>query len=94
MKMRKHSGLMSKEVIKVRILEFLNDRKGSFGNDVVTHPAWGMARKMNLDHAWYDFWDALEELVGEGIIDEIQTTGMRHQQSWYQLYVDKKGASE
>jgi len=92
--MRKHSEIMPREVIKVRILDFLSDRKGSFGNDVVTHPAWGMSRKMNLDYAWFDFCDALNELVGEGIVDEIQTTGMSHQQSWYKLSVDKKGTSE
>lgn len=76
---------MNKETIKRRIVRFLGDRKGSFSQDVVTHPAWGMARKMNLDYVYPDFYEALMELVEEGVVEEVPTTGFSHQQSWFKL---------
>lgn len=74
----------SKEQYQKEIIEFLKQEVEPYSGDLVAAPAHGIAKKTGNLYAGPEFWHALMEIVDNGTVEVIPTTGLTGH-DWYKL---------
>lgn len=74
----------TKEQYQKEIIEFLRQEVEAYTGDRVAAPAHGIARKTDNRYAGPEFFKALMDLVDQGIVEVIPTTGLTGH-DWYKL---------
>ena len=74
----------TKEQLQKEIIEYLRQEVEAYSGDRVVAPAHGIAKKTGNMHAGPEFFKALMDLVDQGIVEVIPTTGLSGH-DWYRL---------
>ena len=74
----------TKEQFQKEIIEFLRQEVEAYSGDRIAAPAHGIARKTDNLYAGVEFFEALMELVQQGTVEVIPTTGLTGH-DWYKL---------
>jgi len=76
--------MKTKEQFQKEIIEYLSQEVESYSGDLVASGSWGIRRKTNNETAGPEFFEALMDLVKQGIVEVIPTTGLTGD-DWYKL---------
>ena len=74
----------SREQYQKEIIEYLKQRVEPYGRDQNVAPAHSIAKKTGNMYAGPELYDALMDLVDQGIVEVIPTTGLTGD-DWYKL---------
>ena len=74
----------TKEQFQKEIIEYLRQEVEAYSGDRVAGPAHGIAKKTDNMYAGPEFFKALMDLVDQGIVEVIPTTGLTGD-NWYRL---------
>ena len=74
----------TKEQFQKEIIEYLRQEVEAYSGDLVAGPAHGIAKKTDNEYAGPEFFKALKDLVDQGIVEVIPTTGLSGH-DWYKL---------
>ena len=74
----------TKEQYQKEIIEYLRQEVEAYSGDRVAGPAHGIAWKTDNMYAGPEFFNALMDLVDQGIVEVIPTTGLTGH-DWYRL---------
>ena len=76
--------MKTKEQLQKEIIEYLRTPVKEYSKDRVASPAHGIAKKTGNAYAGPEFFRALMDLVDQGIVEVIPTTGLTGH-DWYKL---------
>ena len=76
--------MKTKEQLQEEIIEYLKTPVEEYSKDRVASPSQGIARKTGNMYAGPEFFEALMDLVDQGIVEVIPTTGLTGD-DWYRL---------
>ena len=76
--------MKTKEQLQKEIIEYLRTPVEEYSKDRVASPAHGIAKKTGNAYAGPEFFRALMDLVDQGIVEVIPTTGLTGHE-WYKL---------
>tara|TARA_Y100000591_G_C21722280_1_gene639413 strand:+ start:656 stop:889 length:234 start_codon:yes stop_codon:yes gene_type:complete len=76
--------MKTKEQYQKEIIEFLKTPVEEYSRDLVAAPSHGIARKTDNQYAGPEFFEALMDLVDQGVVEVIPTTGLTGD-DWYRL---------
>lgn len=74
----------TKEQFQKEIIGYLSQEVESYSGDFVVSSSWGIRRKTDNEYAGPEFFEALMDLVDQGIVEVIPTTGLTGD-DWYRL---------
>ena len=74
----------TKEQYQKEIIEYLKQEVEPYSGDLVAGPAHGIAKKTDNAYAGPEFFKALMDLVDQGVVEVIPTTGLAGH-DWYRL---------
>ena len=74
----------TKEQLQKEIIEYLRTPVEEYSKDRIASPAHGIRRKTGNAYAGPEFSEALMDLVDQGIVEAIPTTGLTGD-DWYKL---------
>ena len=74
----------TKEQLQKEIIDYLRTPVEEYSRDRVASPAHGIRRKTDNEYAGPEFFEALMDLVDQGIVEVIPTTGLTGH-DWYRL---------
>ena len=74
----------TKEQLQKEIIGYLSQEVEAYSGDLVAGPAHGIRRKTGNEYAGPEFFEALMDLVKQGIVEVIPTTGLTGNH-WYKL---------
>ena len=74
----------TKEQFQKEIIEYLRQEVEAYSGDLVAGPAHGIRRKTGNEYSGPEFFEALMDLVKQGIVEVIPTTGLTGDH-WYKL---------
>ena len=74
----------TKEQLQKEIIEYLRQEVEAYSRERVAGPAHGIAKKTDNMYAGPEFFKALTDLVDQGIVEVIPTTGLSGH-DWYRL---------
>ncbi len=74
----------TREQLQKEIIEYLRQEVEAYSGDRVAGPAHGIARKTGNAYAGPEFFEALMDLVDQGVVEVIPTTGLTGH-DWYKL---------
>ena len=74
----------TKEQYQKEIIEYLSQEVEAYSGDLVVSGSWGIRRKTGNETAGPEFFEALMDLVKQGIVEVIPTTGLTGD-DWYKL---------
>ena len=74
----------TKEQYQKEIIEYLSQEVEAYSGDLVAGPAHGIRKKTGNLAAGPEFFKALMDLVDQGIVEVIPTTGLTGH-DWYKL---------
>ena len=74
----------TREQLQKEIIEYLRQEVEAYSGDRVAGPAHGIARKTGNEYAGPEFFEALMDLVDQGIVEAIPTTGLTGH-DWHRL---------
>ena len=74
----------TREQLQKEIIEYLRQEVEAYSGDRVAGPAHGIARKTGNEYAGPEFFEALMDLVDQGTVEAIPTTGLTGH-DWYRL---------
>ncbi len=74
----------TKEQLQKEIIEYLKQEVEPYSGDLVVSGAWGIRRKTGNEYAGPEFFEALMDLVDQGIVEVVPTTGLTGD-DWYRL---------
>jgi len=80
----KNRSRKTKEQYQKEIIEYLRQEVEAYSGDRVAGPAHGIARKTGNAYAGSEFFEALMDLVDQGVVEVIPTTGLTGH-DWYKL---------
>ena len=74
----------TKEQFQKEIVEYLKTPVEEYSRDLVASSSWGIRRKTGNEYAGPEFFEALMDLVKQGVVEVIPTTGLTGD-DWYRL---------
>jgi len=74
----------TKEQLQKEIIDYLKTPVEEYSRDRIAGPAHGIRRKTDNEYAGPEFFEALVDLVDQGIVAVIPTTGLTGH-DWYKL---------
>ena len=74
----------TKEQFQKEIIGYLKTPVEEYSKDRVASSSWGIRRKTDNEYAGPEFFEALMDLVDQGIVEVIPTTGLTGD-DWYRL---------
>ena len=81
--------MKTKEQYQKEITDYLRQEVKPYSGDLVVSPAHGIARKTGNLYAGPEFFEALMDLVEQGIVEAVPTTGLTGD-NWYKLAERRK----
>ena len=76
--------MKTKEQYQKEIIDYLKTPVEEYSRDLVAAPAHGIAKKTGNLYAGPEFFEALTDLVDQGTVEAIPTTGLTGD-DWYRL---------
>ena len=76
--------MKTKEQFQKEITEYLGQEVKAYSGDLNVAGSWGIRRKTGNEYAGPEFFEALMDLVDQGIVEVVPTTGLTGD-DWYRL---------
>ncbi len=74
----------TKEQFQKEIIGYLSQEVEAYSGDLVASSSWGIRRKTDNEYAGPELFEALMDLVDQGIVEVIPTTGLTGD-DWYKF---------
>ena len=74
----------TKEQLQKEIIDYLSQEVEAYSGDLNVAGSWGIRRKTGNEYAGPEFFEALMDLVDQGIVEVVPTTGLTGD-DWYKL---------
>ena len=74
----------TKEQLQKEITDYLSQEVKAYSGDLNIAGSWGIRRKTGNEYAGPEFFEALMDLVDQGIVEVVPTTGLTGD-DWYKL---------
>ena len=76
--------MKTKEQFQKEITDYLSQEVKAYSGDLPVAGSWGIRRKTSNEYAGPEFFEALMDLVDQGIVEVVPTTGLTGD-DWYRL---------